>query len=65
MLSPAIEGVNGVYFFSVTEKSDSEAVTEESEKVRIDANNISYMSERLNQAIFEQSDVKDNRVKFF
>ena len=64
-LSPAIEGVNGVYFFTVTDKSDSEAVTEESEKVRIDANNISYMSERLNQAIFEQSDVKDNRVKFF
>lgn len=64
-LSPAIEGMNGVYFFTVTDKSDSEAVTEESEKVRIDANNISYLSERLNQAIFEQSDVKDNRVKFF
>ena len=64
-LSAPIEGATAVYLFNVTDKSDSETVTEESEKVRIDANNVSYLSERLNQAIFEQSDVTDNRVKFF
>ncbi len=64
-LSTPVEGATAIYVFNVTDKVDDNAVTEESEKVRIDANSISYLSERLNQAIFEQSDVTDNRVKFF
>ena len=64
-LSKPVTGINGVYLFDVTSRKTLDNVTPESERVRLEANAESYISERLMQALMDQSDITDNRVKFF
>lgn len=65
VLSKPVEGVSGVYRFVVTDVKDAGTVTEESEKVRLETNALNYVAERTMQALTEESDIKDMRVKFF
>lgn len=64
-LSAPVEGVSGVYRFVVTDVQSSEEATAESEAVRLNTNALSYIMERTMQALSEESDVTDMRVKFF
>lgn len=64
-LSAPVEGVSGVYRFVVTDVQTSDNVTEESERVRLDSDALNYINERTMQALTEESDIKDMRVKFF
>ena len=64
-VSKPVTGINGVYLFDVTSRTTLDNVTPESERVRLEANAESYISERLMQALMDQSDITDNRVKFF
>lgn len=60
-----VEGVSGVYRFVVTDVQTSDSVTDESERVRLDSDALNYINERTMQALTEESDIKDMRVKFF
>lgn len=64
-LSKPVEGYGNVFLYTVTEVAPQGDVTAESEKIRMEANATSYLNERLNQALVEQSHVKDYRIKFF
>lgn len=65
-LSNPVIGTAGVYMFEVTNVADSEnSVTPESERARLQANAVYYISERIGQALMQESDVVDMRVKFF
>lgn len=65
VLSTPVEGATGVYRFVVTDVQSVENVTAESEKVKLNANALYYINERTMQALTEESDVTDMRVKFF
>ena len=65
ILSKPVEGVNGVYRFVVTGSEKTGDVDAESERVRINANASAYVQQRAMQALNEESDIKDMRVKFF
>ncbi len=64
-LSLSVEGVSGVYRFGVTDVPTSGDATEESERVRLTTNALNYVGERTMQALTEESDVTDMRVRFF
>ncbi len=63
-LSKPVKGYGGLYFFNVTDVEKSDYATAEAEKVRLESMTTAYLNERLNQAMQEQSDVIDRRVKF-
>lgn len=65
VLSKPVVGTSGVFMFDVTNIAPLENSTFESEKVRMDAMTQAYLAERINQAMIEQSKIKDWRVKFF
>ena len=65
VLSKPVTGSTGVYLFDVTSRENVDNTTAESEKVRLNAMGEAYISERVGQAIFNASDIKDVRVKFF
>lgn len=65
VLSQPVVGNAGVYVFVKTSAESVEDATAESEKVRLEAMGESFMGERIQQALTEQSDIKDMRVKFF
>ncbi len=64
-LSKPVKGATGVYVFDITGIVADDSVTAETEKARLEANATSYLSERTMQALIEESDVEDMRVKFF
>lgn len=64
-LSLPVEGVSGVYRFVVTDVQTSGDATDESERVRLTTNALNYVGERTMQALTEESDVTDMRVRFF
>lgn len=64
-VSKPVKGSMGVYVFTVTADNQADNATFESEKVRLEAMNEYYLSQRLVQALVEQSKVVDMRVKFF
>lgn len=64
-LSQPVEGVNGVYRFVVTDAQTTGVATEESEKVRLEADAVNFVMQRTMQALNEESDITDMRVKFF
>lgn len=64
-LSAPIEGVAGVYRVVVTDIQNAGTATPESERTKLDANAQFYMAQRALQALAEESDVEDMRVKFF
>lgn len=64
-LSKPVKGAAGVYVFTVTNREDNpDATTSERERVRLDAVAKGYIVERINQALLEESNIKDLRVKF-
>ncbi len=64
-LSKPVKGASGVYVFEVAEIHNDGTATAEGEKTRLEANTTSYLNERTMQAITEESDITDMRVKFF
>lgn len=64
-LSKPVEGASGVFVFSVSDIEDTAATTAEGERARLEANNGMYLGERTMQALYEESDITDMRVKFF
>lgn len=65
VVSKPVTGNAGVYVFVKTSAETVEDATVESEKVRLEAMAESFIGERIQQALTEQSEVKDMRVKFF
>lgn len=64
-VSRPVQGFSGVYKFTVTGQNIVEATTPESERARLQANAEYYINDRTMQAIHEESDITDMRVKFF
>ena len=64
-LSKPVVGMAGVYLFDVTGRQNTDNVTSESERARLESMGLSYLSERVSQVLVEAANVKDNRVKFF
>lgn len=64
-LSKPVIGMQGVYLFDVAEREDIPTTTPESEKVRLQASAAAYMGERVSQALLDDSQIVDKRVKFF
>ncbi len=67
-VSKPVTGYSGVYVVSVTSVADAAedvAVTEASERVRIEAETESTIPQRLMQALNDGSDIRDYRAKFF
>lgn len=64
MSKPVVGGL-GVYAFEVTGVKSAETATAESEKVKIEANSQYGIDGRILQAINEESNITDMRVKFF
>jgi hypothetical protein len=50
--------------FSVNSK-EARTLSEADEKVRLEAQATSYIAERLSQALNDETEVVDNRIKFF
>lgn len=46
-------------------RQNTDNVTPESERARLESMGLSYLSERVSQVLVEAANVKDNRVKFF
>ncbi len=66
--SKPVKGYSGIYVVqltSVTAAADDTAVTDASERVRIEAETESTLPQRLMQALTDGSDIEDYRVKFF
>ena len=64
-LSKPVVGMAGVYLFDVTGRQNTDNVTPESERARLESMGLSYLSELFSQVLVEAANVKDNRVKFF
>lgn len=63
-LSKPVVGGTGVYVFDVNAKNGKN-LSEADEKVRLESIATSYISERLSQALDDNTEIVDNRVKFF
>ncbi len=63
-VSRPVHGVSGVYVFDVTGIHNDPSITAEGERARLEAAS-SYLNERTMQAMAEESDIEDMRVKFF
>ncbi len=64
-LSKPVEGNSGVFLFDVTSVTPADNATAEGEKVRLETMAQSYIGERTNQALQEESKITDTRVKYF
>jgi peptidyl-prolyl cis-trans isomerase D len=64
VVSKPVVGGAAVYMFSVNSK-EGRTLSEADEKVRLEAQATSYIAERLSQALNDETEVVDNRIKFF
>jgi len=64
-LSKPVKGTTGVYLFGATNATQTGDATRESERIRLEAMTQNYLSERVTQALSEESRIKDLRVQFF
>lgn len=64
-VSKPVTGVTGVFLAEVTGVEKTGDATAESERVRLEALATGYLAERVSQALDAQSQIVDNRVKFF
>ena len=64
-VSKPVIGATGVFLTEVTGVEKTGDATAESEKVRLEALSTGYLIERVSQALDGQSEIEDNRVKFF
>jgi peptidyl-prolyl cis-trans isomerase D len=66
--SKPVEGYSGVYVVSaasVDAVAEPEAATDESERVRLEADSETSLLQRIMQVMVAGSDIKDNRARFF
>ncbi len=64
-VSKPVKGMSGVYVIAVNSAEQTEDATAESEKVRLEAAAGASLMQRVSQALVEESDIVDNRAKFF
>ncbi len=64
-VSKPVKGITGVYLVAVDSVQQTEDATFESEKVRLEATAQTSLMQRVSQALAEESDIVDNRAKFF
>ncbi len=64
IVSKPVVATGGVYVYQVTNKELKE-LNEVDEQVRLESLASSFISERLSQALDEECEITDNRVKFF
>ncbi len=64
-LSKVVDGITGVYMFTVDSQTDIETPVAKDEQVRLQAISEAYISDRVTQAFMLKADIKDYRVKFF
>ena len=64
-LSKPVDGMSGVFVLDVNNVTVVEDVTKQSERVLLEANSLNYLTERVNMALAEGSELVDMRVKFF
>jgi peptidyl-prolyl cis-trans isomerase D len=64
-LSKPVEGSTGVFLFDITGVAMLDSNAPESEKVRLEAAAQSYIAERVNMALLEESEITDSRAKYF
>lgn len=65
-ISKPVTGNTGVYVFFTTNKTaQNDGLTAEDEKIRLEANNSYQVANRAMQALTQESNVQDMRVKFF
>ncbi|MDR2911964.1 MAG: SurA N-terminal domain-containing protein [Alistipes sp.] len=64
-VSKPVEGYAGVYVVSVSSVDTTEEATDASERVRLEAETEASLSQRLMQALVEQTDIDDSRARFF
>ena len=64
LMSKPVIGGAAVYVFNVNSK-EGRTLSEADEKVRLEAQATSYITERLSQALNDETEMVDNRIKFF
>ena len=64
LMSKPVIGGAAVYVFNVNSK-EGRTLSEADEKVRLEAQATSYITERLSQALNDETEIVDNRIKFF
>lgn len=64
-LSQPINDITGAYIFAIDEVVEAENQTADEERVRMAAMAEAQAAQRMNQALFEGSEIEDMRVKFF
>lgn len=64
-VSKPIQGLSGMYLVAVDSVDHLEDATEASEKVRIEALAETALPQRIGQALVEETEIEDNRAKFF
>lgn len=64
-VSTPVEDITGTYVFVVDQVDVEERQTADKERVRLEATAEGRVGQRLTMALYEESNVKDNRVKYF
>ncbi len=64
-VSKPVKGMTGIYLVAVDSVQQIEDATSDSEKVRMEATAQTSLMQRVSQALVEESDIVDNRAKFF
>lgn len=65
-ISKPVAGVTGVSVFTVTDQKDApNPLSAEDEKIRLESNTLYRVDARTAQAITEEADIKDMRIRFF
>lgn len=64
-MSAPVKGSNGVYLFEVTNIVNTEETTEVDEKLKLESIGQYFLNDLLMRALYEKSNVKDNRVLYF
>lgn len=64
-VSTPVKGSSGVFLVAVDSIEVTEEATDASERVRLEANAQTSLPQRVMQALKEESDIIDNRAKFF
>lgn len=60
-----VNGLSGVYMFVVDSVADNGEQTADKERVRLQAIEENVAPQRLNQTLYQLSDIEDMRVKYF
>ena len=64
-LSAPVKGSSGVYLFEVTNIENTEEITEVDEKLKLESLGQYFLNDLIMRALYEKSNVRDNRVLYF